>query len=1118
VASPIRTEGGGPEFRILGPLEVYADGQPIDPGPGKQRALLAILLIHRREALSTDRLIDELWEERPPATATKAVQVYVSRLRKLLGPDVLITRGGGYALDAGPGRVDVDRFEALAREGREAVEAGDVERAAETLRRALAIWRGEPLADFAYESFAQAESRRLEQARLAAIEDRIDADLALGRHAELIGELETLAAEHPRRERLQGRLILALYRSGRQADALERYAEVRRRFVDDLGIEPGAELQRLQAAILAQDPALDAPRRPSLLDRSGARTRFGNGGLLIAGGGLVLLAAAIAAAVISGGDDQGPEVAPNSVAVIDSKDGQVVADVAVGARPAAISAGEGAIWVANFDDDSISQIDPDARAVTNTTALDTRVDGLGAGAGGVWAVDLRRLLLVEMSPLFRNVVQRVDIRTLRRDLPSALEIGRTSAPVAVADGSVWLGNGSAAVLRVSPDAGEVRERTDVGNDPRAIAVSDSSVWVADAQDDTVTRIDPASGAAAQTIPAGQAPGAIAAGEGGVWVANAEDDTVTRIDPDSGSAVTTIGVGERPTGVTTGAGSVWVGNSVSGTVSRIDPNSNEVVETIAVGHAPQALAFSEGMVWVAVQEGVDVSPPATEDASSSVLRIAASEDPGPLDPAFFFGGGQISYATCAGLFNYPDAPAPEGARLVPEVAAESPTVSDGGLTYTFTIRPGFRFSPPSNEPVTAEAFERAFERALDPRIHPYAARLLQNVVGAREFATGRARTIEGLRATGDTLEIRLETPAPDFPTTLATPWFCAVPPETPVEQKGVPVVPSAGPYYVETHDPGKRIVLLRNPNYHGPRPSEFAEVDYAIGVSPRAGIEGVEAGRFDWYRGSIAPEEQARLEVQYGAGSEAAEAGRQQYFVESTPGLFLFALNTTRPPFDQVRLRRAVNFAIDRAALAREPFPDEIGQPTDQYIPPGFPGFADEAIYPLGGPDVARARELAGDVHRRATLYTCNEPACAESGEIVRANLAAIGIEVEVRQFPLPTLFQRLLTPGEPFELAQFGWSADSADPATFINSLFASPQQPYAYLDDRRLQDRMAQAARLSGPERYRAYARLDRDLASEGAAVAYASQTSPDFFSARIGCQVNQPLYGMDLGSLCLR
>ena len=201
------------EFRILGPLEVVEHDQRLVLGGPKQRALLAILLLHRGEVVSTDRLSDELWGERPPASAAKTVQAYVSNLRRALGDGLVVTRGHGYVLQTERGQLDVDRFEALVDAGRTSLGEGDARPASERLREALALWRGPPLADFAYEPFAQAETARLEEARSAALEDRIDADLALGRHAALVGELEALVREHPLRERLQGQLMLALYRA-----------------------------------------------------------------------------------------------------------------------------------------------------------------------------------------------------------------------------------------------------------------------------------------------------------------------------------------------------------------------------------------------------------------------------------------------------------------------------------------------------------------------------------------------------------------------------------------------------------------------------------------------------------------------------------------------------------------------------------------------------------------------------------------------------------------------------------------------------------------------------------------------------------------------------------------
>jgi eukaryotic-like serine/threonine-protein kinase len=244
------------EFRILGPLEALDGGRPLPLGGLKPRALLALLLLNANEPVAADRLIDELWDGTPPRTAAKSLQVYVSGLRKLLPSGMLVTRPSGYELRLDPDGVDLARFDALVSAARGAPPAV----AAEKLGAALSLWRGPPLADFRYEAWAQAEIARLEESRLAAVEDRIDAELALGNHAGLVGELDAILARHPLRERLRAQHVIALYRSGRQADALGAYQEARRVLVEELGIEPSRELRELHQAVLRQDPSLDLRR------------------------------------------------------------------------------------------------------------------------------------------------------------------------------------------------------------------------------------------------------------------------------------------------------------------------------------------------------------------------------------------------------------------------------------------------------------------------------------------------------------------------------------------------------------------------------------------------------------------------------------------------------------------------------------------------------------------------------------------------------------------------------------------------------------------------------------------------------------------------------------------
>ncbi|HSD80514.1 MAG TPA: alpha/beta fold hydrolase, partial [Solirubrobacteraceae bacterium] len=260
------------EFRLLGPLEARTGGAVVALGGRRQRALLARLLLDANRTVAVDRLVDDLWGEDVPDSAVKMVQIYVSRLRKALPGDVLRTRAPGYVIEVPPDALDLERFRRLAGEGRAALAAGDAATASERLRAALALWRGPALAEFG-EPFARAEAGHLDELRLACLEERIDADLALGLGPGLVGELEALIARHPLRERLRAQHLVALYRAGRQAEALDAYQEHRRSLDEELGIEPSARLKELQRLILRQDPALDAPAAGDGAAAAGARGR-----------------------------------------------------------------------------------------------------------------------------------------------------------------------------------------------------------------------------------------------------------------------------------------------------------------------------------------------------------------------------------------------------------------------------------------------------------------------------------------------------------------------------------------------------------------------------------------------------------------------------------------------------------------------------------------------------------------------------------------------------------------------------------------------------------------------------------------------------------------------------
>ena len=313
------------DYRILGTLEVRDDDRVVGLGGEKPRALLAILLLHRNEVVSADRLIDELWGESPPASASRTLQAYVSRLRKALsngnsGPSgsnggVLLTQGHGYLLRIAPAELDLDRFSDMAERGRDALAAGNPREAADLLREALELWRGPPLAEFTYEPFAQAPIAQLEELQLGAVEERAEAELALGFGRELVGELRDLVSRHPLRERLRGQLMLALYRSGRQAEALEVYQDFRRALSEELGLEPGPGLQQLELAILARDPALELAARTKASDAieagspTSARTPArGRRKRTVVAAGSLLLALVLVGVVVASSGNRAPAV------------------------------------------------------------------------------------------------------------------------------------------------------------------------------------------------------------------------------------------------------------------------------------------------------------------------------------------------------------------------------------------------------------------------------------------------------------------------------------------------------------------------------------------------------------------------------------------------------------------------------------------------------------------------------------------------------------------------------------------------------------------------------------------------------------------------------------------
>ena len=374
------------DLQLLGPIEATLDGRPVPLGPTKQRAVLAMLALQVNRTVSVDRLVEGLWGAEPPDSAPKMIQLYVSQLRKALAGDTaeILTRGRGYELRLAAEDVDAERFESLV----DAAGGGGANGAA---REALALWRGDALSDVVGEPFAAAEIRRLEELWLRASELAIDEDLVCGRHLQVIGELEALVAAHPLQERLHIQRMLALYRSGRQAEALAAYRDARRVLVEEIGVEPGPELRRLHDAVLRQDPVLDAPpKATATVTQPAASGRAPPVRRVVVVAAVLAIAGGLAAFAVSRwtGPDRLARIDENTVGLIDSTGRGITAQYPVGRAPRAIAVGGGSTWVANAGDATISRVDPGRPTVTIPLRGDPA--GLAFGAGSLWSRSPRR--------------------------------------------------------------------------------------------------------------------------------------------------------------------------------------------------------------------------------------------------------------------------------------------------------------------------------------------------------------------------------------------------------------------------------------------------------------------------------------------------------------------------------------------------------------------------------------------------------------------------------------------------------------------------------------------------------------------------------------------------------
>jgi YVTN family beta-propeller protein len=498
-------------------------------------------------------------------------------------------------------------------EGRRAL--GEAEQAAGVLRAGLDLWRGPALADFAHEPFAQAAITQAEELRLAAIEERVEADLALGRHGELVAELQALVEHHPLRERARGQLMLALYRCGRQAEALQAYQAYRKAMAEQLGLDPSPALRQLEESILKRDLSLDLPvdHQPASAPVS-ERTSPGRRVPRLALAGVTVVALAVLAAIVVS-SRAGPAalsvIPPDSIGALSPGSGSIVAQAPIGASPSALASGTGAIWAANYNAATVSRIDPTIHTVIDTIPVDSTPSAIAVGAGDVWVANTFSGTVSRIDPGVHRVVQTIGV-------------GNGPSGVAVGFGSVWVANSSDGTLsRINAVSGAPQSTILLGGGATDVAAGLRAVWISDEANRRVLRVNPETNQVTDTIDVGNGPTAIAIGFDSVWVANSLDDTVSRIDPQTDSVSPVISVGKGPNAIAVGSGAVWVTNEFAGSVSRIDPTTN-VTRTIEVGNRPQGVAVAGGLVWIGAQPAATSHRGGTLTALSGRLpKYAAS---------------------------------------------------------------------------------------------------------------------------------------------------------------------------------------------------------------------------------------------------------------------------------------------------------------------------------------------------------------------------------------------------------------------------------------------------------------------------------------------------------------
>ena len=750
-----------------------------------------------------------------------------------------------------------------------------------------------------------------------------------------------------------------------------------------------------------------------------------------------------------------------TVSRINPRTNSAVETIDVGTGPAGIVTGAGAVWVLNALDGTVSRIDPGTNRAVQTIPVGNGPTAIAYGLGALW-----------VASGADNTISKIDARS--GDLVRTFGAGPGASGIAVGFGSLWItSEPTANVSRVDPKSGTVERTINVGNGPRAIAVGAGFLWVANTLDGTVSRIDPRTDAATAVIPTAAGPSDIAAGPEKVWVANDVGASLTLIDASTGQAVRSIPLGNRPRGV------ALVGNSVLVSVRGLGPE-----------HRGGTLTIDSG------RRGLTSIDPSISYESYNLAIPSLTND------------GLVAYEHVGGN---------DGTTLVPDLASTLPMPTAADTMYRFEVRPGVRYS--TGRPVQAEDFRRAIERLF--KLGSPGAVFYGGIVGAKGCTKGKACDLaKGIVVSGRSVSFHLVAPDPDFLYKLALPWAEAIPPGLPDHDVGTRPVPATGPYKISRFVPKRELVFVRNPFFRvwsaDARPAGYPDrIVWRLNVRAAPATRAVEKGRADVAYDFVPPDLLTEVTTQYS----------RQLHVDPIAGTYFFLLYTTRPPFDDVRVRRALNYAVDRDAVAQLAGGDPVVQLTCQVLPPNFPGYRPHCPYTADpsasgrwvAPDLERARRLvaaSGTEGTRVKVWATDEA----EGEYMATLLRRLGYRTQLETIAsLDKYDAAILEPSNKVQIAQFRWYADYPAAPGFINAVIFG----CTFFCDRKIDRDIARARALQATDVTAAnalWARIDRELTDQAPWLFLYNRKQADFVSSRVGNFQYNLQYGILLDQLWVK